>query len=139
MYAKNNFEEAKMKVLYTEPEDSSEYIALRQGGETVVWMDYDAWFNPIPIYSEASIEALVPELREFILRWRKKALEEKETFVPYCPEKHAGTKFVYGDKSYEIPGMPGISNELYAHLSTDIEKELQQMGCKWTTYTGSID
>lgn len=128
-----------MEVLYTEPEDSSQYIAIKDNGQTVVWMDYDAWFNPIPIYSEASIEALVPELREFILRWRENAQKAKETYVHVCPEKNAGTQFVYKDKCYKIPGMPGIDNELYARLSLDMEKELKQMGCKWVTYTGSID
>lgn len=127
-----------MEVLYTEPEDGSQYIVLTENGQTV-WMDYDAWFNPVPIYSDDSIEALVPELREFILRWRENAQKAKETFMHACPEKNAGTRFVYQDKSYEIPGMPGIDNELYASLSPDMEKELKQMGCRWVAYTGSID
>lgn len=128
-----------MAVLYTEPEDKSGYISLQTNEQTKIWLDYDSWLQPYEIYNEASIEALVPELQEFILRWREKAKKAKETFVPACPEKYAGTKFVYKDKCYEIPGMPGIDNELYARLSSDIERELKQMGCKWTAYTGSID
>lgn len=128
-----------MAVFYTEPENASEYIVIRGEGQASIWMDYESWFNPCKIYSEASIEALAPELKEFILRWRGNAQKAKETFVPVCPEKYAGHKFVYKGQCYEIPGMPGISNELYAWLSFDMEKELKQMGCRWVSYTGSID
>lgn len=141
-----------MPVLYTDPENESQYIPLRtwvksEDGkpepgqwETVAWVDHETWFNPYKIYSEESIEALEPELKEFILRWREKAQQEKETFVPPdYREKFAGNRFTYKDMLYEIPGMPGISSDLYAKLSVDMEKELKQMGCRWVDYTGSID
>ncbi|MDE7268872.1 MAG: hypothetical protein K2N81_00180 [Acetatifactor sp.] len=127
-----------MSVLYTEPKDEKDYISIQEEGQTI-WMDIETWFNPYIIYSEDSIEKLVPELREFILRWRENAEKAKETFVPSCPEKNAGTKFIYKDNFYKIPGMPGIDHELYAYLALDMERELKQMGCKWITYTGSID
>lgn len=141
-----------MPVLYTKPEDESQYIPLRMWvksepgqpnpgqWEIRAWVDHETWFNPYKIYSEESIEALVPELKEFILRWREKAQQEKETFVPPdYREKFAGNLFAYKDMLYEIPGMPGISNDLYAKLSADMEEELKQMGCRWVSYTGSMD
>ena len=138
-----------MPVLYTDPENESQYLPLRMlirsaseppRWETVAWVDHDTWFHPYKIYSAESIEALEPELKEFILRWREKAQQEKETFVPRdWHEKFAGNRFTYKDMLYEIPGMPGISSDLYAQLSVDIEKELKQMGCRWVDYTGSID
>lgn len=129
-----------MSVLYTKPTDDKDYISvsLKEEGVTI-WIDLESWFNPYLIYSEESIEQLVPELKEFILRWRENAEKAKETFVPSCPEKNAGTQFVYQDKFYKIPGMPGISSELYAKVSLDMERELEQMGSLWVTYTGSID
>lgn len=128
-----------MAVLYQQPDDRKGYFRLTSNGQTEIWMDYETWLNPCQIYSDESIEALTPELREFILRWREKAQKEKESFVSVCPEKDAGTRFVYQDGFYEIPGMPGIENELYAKLSVEMEKELKQMGCAWTEYTGCID
>ncbi|MDE6687692.1 MAG: hypothetical protein K2J95_06005 [Lachnospiraceae bacterium] len=128
-----------MAVLYKKPDDTDGYFQLMNDGQTEIWMDIDTWLNPIPIYSDESIEALTPELREFILRWREKAQKAKESFVPSCPEKYAGTQFVYQDKFYKISGMPGIEAELYASLSLDIERELKQLGCGWTAYTGSVD
>lgn len=127
-----------MSVLYEEPADKSQYLSLQAEGQ-MIWIDYESWFDPYQIYSEDSIEQLPPELREFILKWRKNAQKAKETFVPVCPEKHAGTQFTYQDIFYEIPGMPEISNELYASLSPDMERELKQMGCRYVAYTGSID
>lgn len=128
-----------MPIFHTEPEDKSHYACLRAANGGFVWLDLESWFDPYRIYSQESIDALPPELKEFVLRWRENALKAKETFEPYCPEKGAGTRFIYKDKFYEIPGMPGISNELYAHVSTDMEKELIRMGCDFVDYTGSID
>lgn len=128
-----------MAVFYQRPEDADGYFRVVSNGQIEIWMDYETWLNPCKIYSDESIEALTPELREFILRWREKAQKAKEGFVPVCPEKSAGTRFVYQDQFYEIPGMPEIENELYAKLSMDIERELKQMGCAWAEYTGMID
>lgn len=133
-----------MPVLYTKPENESQFIPLQMlvwpNFETVAWVDNDTWFNRYKIYSEKSIETLEPELREFILRWREKAQQEKETFVPPdCHVKYAGARFAYKDMLYEIPGMPGISSDLFAELSLDMEEELKQMGCRWVERTGCID
>ncbi|MCM1326476.1 MAG: hypothetical protein NC094_03755 [Bacteroidales bacterium] len=128
-----------MPVLYTEPQDKSQYAQLGTTDGGFLWLDLESWFHPYIIYSQESIDALAPELKEFILRWREIARKAKETFEPYCPEKYAGNRFIYKDTFYKIPGMPGISNELYAHVSTGMEEELKQMGCPFVDYTGSID
>ncbi|MCM1092091.1 MAG: hypothetical protein NC092_13450 [Butyrivibrio sp.] len=128
-----------MSVLYTEPQDKSQYVPLEAADRSILWIDWESWLEPYEIYSEESIEALGPELREFVLKWRENARLAKETFVPVCPEKNAGTRFAYKDTFYEIPGMPDISNELYAKLSMDMEMELRQMGCKYVSYTGTVD
>lgn len=77
-----------MSILYTKPTDDKDYISvsLKEEGVTI-WIDIESWFDPYLIYSEESIENLVPELKEFILRWRENAEKAKETFVPSCPEK----------------------------------------------------
>lgn len=80
------------------------------------------------------------KLNSFLIKWTEEA-KKQSNYTPQWYVKYAGIVFQYEGKWYALgpEHLGGISQELFEHLSREMENELVEMDAEDVFYTGMLD
>lgn len=139
-----------MKVLYENPNNNKYYQWIDNNGT------HDIWYLDETVIYQIDKTELPIELKEFLLKWKEKMLEERKTFVETYPVKLARITFIYKDYIYRIYPSTIAATEYYITSKNEkveiefdslfeaYQREIrngleQELGIKYSKYIGFLD
>ena len=133
-----------MNVLYINP-NKTEYYQLTDKNGTPFWLNWSAWIKATTIDSLESIKLLPKNIADLIPKWTEKLEITKSIYEDKddCPIKLVSIYFIYDDIVYKLT--PDAFSEEYMtryyfrEIHTNIENDLQDIGCIFTEYRDELD
>lgn len=140
-----------MEILFTKPDGILYKKWCDDGGS------YDMWYkNETHIYSPEKANDIPDELRAFLIEWKEKIAEYKETYREQYPVKLAHIDFIYKNVVYKItPKTVGATYEtdfmsdkpyevewdsLFETYEREIRDDLKtKLGVVHSKYNGFLD
>jgi non-homologous end joining protein Ku len=129
-----------MAIYYSNPELKDVcQIAWKDKNSMDIWMTFNQWLKPIPIYAE-NVNDLPEALKAVVIKRQKEVSVRKDTFEAEWYVKQAKINFIYENDFYSLlPHALNASQELFESISDEIEMELTALGSPLTLYMGMLD
>jgi|GEM_PF-2494322 len=129
-------------VTYTKPTkniDDYEQFECDDSPTGYEWIHRSRYISSTEISDNGDNMELPAELKQFVEKWRAKALSidfTREWFV-----KNASISFVYNNTSYSLvpESLGDIDQQLFEQLETEMVKELKNMGALDVEYSSDLD